>query len=153
MTDRRNVPRKQDDAHIAHAPAPHLEKARAGRPRGGRSQPTGPRVSQTHDGLVVSGLQAPAGAALDMVDQCRAAFDIGAELLAAHGFALRDVTQLVCIIGDADGFRACFPAFRHYFASGSPVLTLIWLKNRGAGVPAIAFDLVVQTHEDDEAPL
>ncbi|MBO1324926.1 translation initiation inhibitor YjgF [Acetobacter sp. TBRC 12305] len=151
MTDRRNVARSQGDDQSTPAPAPHLEKGRAGRTRGGRPRPQGPRVSQTPDGLVISGLQAPSGGAMDVADQCRAALDLGTELLAAHGFAMRDVTQLVCIIGDADGFPGCFPVLRHYFASASPVLTLIWLKDGGAGAPAITFDLVVHQPlgEDD----
>lgn len=117
--------------------------------RNSRQASTAPRVCQTMDGLLLKNLHAAEFKGVDVADQCRAAFEQGEALLKEHGFTLRDVTQLVCLIADADNFPACFPVFRQYFGEASPAMRLIWLKNTPRSAPGVTFDLLV-THYDED---
>ena len=85
-----------------------------------------------------------------MADQCRAAFEEAASMLAERTLALSDVSRIVCHIADADEFPASFPVFRQFFPSTSPAMTMMWLKDAPSSAPKITFDLVLCLPEEED---
>ncbi|GBQ28941.1 hypothetical protein HLH34_05295 [Gluconacetobacter azotocaptans] len=59
-----------------------------------------------------------------LVEQCRLALDHGAAVLARSGHAMQDVTRVVFLLNNTDGFAACFPHLREAFGAGRPATTL-----------------------------
>lgn len=59
-----------------------------------------------------------------LVEQCRVALDRGARALAGDGYRLQDVTRIVFLLRDTDGFSSCFPLLRDAFGGGRPGTTL-----------------------------
>ncbi|GBR04299.1 hypothetical protein GLI01_22700 [Gluconacetobacter liquefaciens] len=57
-------------------------------------------------------------------DQCRVALDRGAQALARDGYRLQDVTRIIFMMRDTDGFPSCFPLLRDAFGTGRPGTTL-----------------------------
>lgn len=103
-----------------------------------------PHLKHITGGFVLSGITAPYIKGLDMTEQCRAALEQGVELLAQQGHTLHDVTHILCTVADAENFPSCFPVFRQFFPSISPIMTLMWLKDAPSSQPKIIFELVVQ---------
>ncbi|CEF54475.1 translation initiation inhibitor YjgF [Acetobacter ghanensis] len=118
--------------------------------RNTRSVASRPRVVQTAAGFELAGLYAPQFRTMELVDQCRAAFEEAIPLLAAYDLTLRDVSRIVCHIADADEFPASFPVFRQFFSNTSPGMTMMWLKDAPSSVPKIMFDLIINVPEEEE---
>ncbi|WP_244176703.1 RidA family protein [Acetobacter pomorum] len=107
-----------------------------------------PHLKHITGGFVLSDITAPHIKGLDMAEQCRAALERGAQLLAEQGHALHDVTHIFCTVADAENFPSCFSVFRQFFPSVSPIMTLMWLKDAPSTQPKIVFELAVQQEED-----
>jgi 2-iminobutanoate/2-iminopropanoate deaminase len=59
-----------------------------------------------------------------LAEQCRQALANGAQSLAAEGLSMGDVTRVVYLLREADGFSACFPLLRDAFGDARPGATM-----------------------------
>ncbi|MFT9435613.1 hypothetical protein [Acetobacter syzygii] len=83
------------------------------------------------------------GKAPGLVEQCREALDRGARALARDGYRLEDVTRIVFLMRDTDGFPSCFPLLRDAFGDGRPGTTLRLVPGFDTPGTQIEIELVV----------
>lgn len=79
------------------------------------------------------------GNAPGLKEQCRVALDRGAQALARDGYQLQDVTRIIFLMRDTDGFPSCFPLLRDAFGTGCPGTTLRLVP--GFDDPAIQIEI------------
>lgn len=109
----------------------------------GSSAPT-LRVEHSPAGVRIKGLRSSSAPTQTIAEQCAAALDVGAAVLAQEGLSLKDVTRVVYIIADAADFPSCFPTLRHVFSHLSPSLTLMWVKSMTPAAVKIELELCVE---------
>lgn len=78
-----------------------------------------------------------------LTEQCRVALDRGARTLARDGYRLEDVTRIVFLMRDTDGFPSCFPLLRDAFGAGRPGTTLRLVAGFDSPGTLIEIELVV----------
>ncbi|MBB2204210.1 RidA family protein [Gluconacetobacter takamatsuzukensis] len=78
-----------------------------------------------------------------LMEQCRVALDRGALALARDGYRLEDVTRIVFLMRDTDGFPSCFPLLRDAFGAGRPGTTLRLVPGFDTPGTRIEIELVV----------
>ncbi|MFW7268582.1 hypothetical protein ACMAUO_11510 [Gluconacetobacter sp. Hr-1-5] len=76
-------------------------------------------------------------------EQCRVALDRGARALARDGYRLQDVTRIIFLMRDTDGFPSCFPLLRDAFGTGRPGTTLRLVTGFDEPGAQIEIELVV----------
>ncbi|NVN12297.1 Rid family hydrolase [Nguyenibacter vanlangensis] len=82
-------------------------------------------------------------AAPSLVEQCRAALEQGAQRLEQAGHTMEDVTRVVFLMRDTDGFPACFPLLREAFGAGRPATTLRLVPGFADPATLIEIELMV----------
>lgn len=102
------------------------------------------RVDRTAGGLKVSGLCAPHPEGESIAEQCRAALEAGASLLADYGYSMQDVTRVTYLVSDTRDFPSCFPTLRHVFSAVSPSVTLMWVRQFSDPDVRIEFELGIE---------
>ncbi|GAA4474993.1 hypothetical protein GCM10023157_03050 [Gluconacetobacter asukensis] len=78
-----------------------------------------------------------------LTEQCRVALDRGARALARDGYRLEDVTRIIFLMRDTDGFPSCFPLLRDAFGAGRPGTTLRLVTEFDSPGTLIEIELVV----------
>lgn len=106
------------------------------------------RVERAAGGLRITGLCAPHPQGESIAEQCRAALEAGATLLADYGYSMRDVTRVTYLVSDTQDFPSCFPTLRHVFSAISPSVTLMWVRKFSNPDVRIEFELGVEPDLD-----
>ncbi|GBQ27076.1 hypothetical protein ACLRDC_12715 [Gluconacetobacter sacchari] len=82
-----------------------------------------------------------------LMEQCRLALDRGARALARDGYRLEDVTRIIFLLRDTDGFPSCFPLLREAFGAGRPGTTLRLVTGFDTPGAQIEIELVVDPRQ------
>jgi enamine deaminase RidA (YjgF/YER057c/UK114 family) len=79
-----------------------------------------------------------------MVEQCRQALGVGAQILAEAGLEMRDVTRVVYLVHDCDAFAGCFGVLRGAFGDSYPACTLRLVNGFAVRGAEIEIELIVR---------